>query len=623
MAYGGIKFDNITFTNAGVDANTTVSGIYKAITSGVTVTGTISGNLVQGATVSGTTVTGTSANFASGVFTTQISGTIGIFGAGSATAPGLAVGVGTTYKPGIYSPGTDQLAISTGGTGRLFVDANGLTKLDSGINAATLTLNSTNPYGTLLNFADTNAVFGVIGGAGAVVSGADKNDFVILYNGTNASRNLIFSSSSTEKMRITAAGNVGIGTSSPLSVLDVQTNATERRSIRFSGTGLSNAEIHCTESGGYNRDFTFGGSTLAFYIGSGGATSRSEVARIDSSGRLLVGTSTATGSFLLQINTTDATIFGVRVGRGGGAISNNTAVGAVALNVNTTGSDNTAIGNAALVSNTTGNSNTVVGSFALYSNTTGVKNTALGWAALYSCSTGNNNTANGIQALSSCTGSNNIALGYQAGLSLTTGSNNTIIGSIAGTAGLSDTVIIGAGTTERLRIDSSGRLLVGTSTANTSGAKLQTYDGLTFPATQVASSDPNTLDDYEEGTFTPTVIGLTTAGTGTYSTQIGKYTKIGRLVTVEVFMDWSAHTGTGNMAFSGLPFTIPVGTGSPGASLGFVNNINFTAGYYLTAYAAANSTAVILQQNLVGGGASNTVPIDTVAAVTYSLTYAI
>jgi hypothetical protein len=63
------------------------------------------------------------------------------------------------------------------------------------------------------------------------------------------------------------------------------------------------------------------------------------------------------------------------------------------------------------------------------------------------------------------------------------------------------------------------------------GASHYQGTGITFPATQSASSNANTLDDYEEGTFTPTVIGGTTAGTGTYNTQTGSYTKVGRLVS--------------------------------------------------------------------------------------------
>jgi hypothetical protein len=183
----------------------------------------------------------------------------------------------------------------------------------------------------------------------------------------------------------------------------------------------------------------------------------------------------------LTVNTGDASIYGVRVGRGLGGISTNTALGNNALNTNTTGSNNTASGQSALYSNTTGYSNTAVGVSALYANTTGysnvaygvnalsvntvgVQNTANGYASLYLNISGDNNTAHGFQALySNTTGGTNTCYGYNAGNALTTGSNNTIIGSIAGTAGLSNTVIIGAGATERFRIDSSGRFGLGTS----------------------------------------------------------------------------------------------------------------------------------------------------------------
>lgn len=76
-----------------------------------------------------------------------------------------------------------------------------------------------------------------------------------------------------------------------------------------------------------------------------------------------------------------------------------------------------------------------------------------------------------------------------------------------------------------------------------------------FPATQNASADANTLDDYEEGTFTP---GITFGGgsTGiTYTTQTGIYIKIGRLVFGVVNVTLSAKgSSTGAMAITGLPF---------------------------------------------------------------------
>jgi hypothetical protein len=109
--------------------------------------------------------------------------------------------------------------------------------------------------------------------------------------------------------------------------------------------------------------------------------------------------------------------------------------------------------------------------------------------------------------------------------------------------------------TAKLELDSSGRLLVGTATANTSGAKLQTSDGITFPATAVASADVNTLDDYEEGTWTPVVSfgGASVGITGTFS---GTYTKVGNVVTVCYVLSFSSKgTSTGTMLVSGMPFS--------------------------------------------------------------------
>ena len=81
------------------------------------------------------------------------------------------------------------------------------------------------------------------------------------------------------------------------------------------------------------------------------------------------------------------------------------------------------------------------------------------------------------------------------------------------------------GSTEALRLNSSANLVLqgGTTTAN--------GIGITFPATQSASTDANTLDDYEEGTWTPTQgAGLTVVGAFSSS---GRYTKTGRQVFIE------------------------------------------------------------------------------------------
>lgn len=66
----------------------------------------------------------------------------------------------------------------------------------------------------------------------------------------------------------------------------------------------------------------------------------------------------------------------------------------------------------------------------------------------------------------------------------------------------------------------------------------------------------NLLDDYEEGTFTPLLEGATTPGTYVYSSQVGKYTKIGNMIIARIRIDVSVTTlaGTGDALISGLPF---------------------------------------------------------------------
>ena len=85
--------------------------------------------------------------------------------------------------------------------------------------------------------------------------------------------------------------------------------------------------------------------------------------------------------------------------------------------------------------------------------------------------------------------------------------------------------------------------------------------GIAFPATAVAVADVNTLDDYEEGMWTPgpTFGGNSTGMTGTFA---GTYTKIGRQVTLFYGLTFTAKgSSTGNLLISGLPFTVSgVGT---------------------------------------------------------------
>ena len=91
---------------------------------------------------------------------------------------------------------------------------------------------------------------------------------------------------------------------------------------------------------------------------------------------------------------------------------------------------------------------------------------------------------------------------------------------------------------------------VGAATPSTSGA------GITFPATQSGSSNANTLDDYEEGTWTP-AIGNLSSGSVTYFVQNGTYTKIGNLVTVQFWIRNGSISSpvSSSLTITGLPFT--------------------------------------------------------------------
>lgn len=111
-----------------------------------------------------------------------------------------------------------------------------------------------------------------------------------------------------------------------------------------------------------------------------------------------------------------------------------------------------------------------------------------------------------------------------------------------------------------ITVDDSGNMsgvgTLGVGAITTTG--LLTVDGqIKFPATQNASSDANTLDDYEEGTWTPSV-----GGDATYTTQSGTYTKIGRMVFIQGELAINVK-GTGSASsISGLPVAAasPYGT---------------------------------------------------------------
>jgi hypothetical protein len=412
MAYGTIKVDNITFTNGGVDQTVTVSGVVQSISGNITATGTIqgqtiigtstvsgatvtgnagsfttltggsagftaitgatvtgttanfvngtfstqvSGTTVRGTTVSGATVTGaigqfttltggtagfttvtgatvtgTTANFQSGVFTTQISGatvtgnvgsfstitggtvtlTSGVFGTGTAAAPSIAfTGDSNT---GIYSPGADQVAVATNGTGRLFVDASGRVGIGPSSPSTVLHISSASPTVRISDTSGTPSnltgqiLFQEMGTTSAMGRIGYTGGDAILRVKTDGAQPIAFLTNDAERLRITSAGLVGIGTSSPTVNLHV-VGASGSGGIQIGNS--ADSQYHYINFGGdtssdnawqIGRSPTGGvGPNNGFYIYDlkNGLTRLS----IDASGRLGIGTTTFTTDCTLSI----------------------------------------------------------------------------------------------------------------------------------------------------------------------------------------------------------------------------------------------------------------------------------------------------------------------------------
>jgi hypothetical protein len=134
-----------------------------------------------------------------------------------------------------------------------------------------------------------------------------------------------------------------------------------------------------------------------------------------------------------------------------------------------------------------------------------------------------------------------------------------------------------------------------TSDALTEKVRIQSGGGISFNGDTAAA---NALDDYEEGTFTPTVV-YSTSGAPTYAVQLGRYTKIGRTVQVQIYLSFNENGAVGNVSLGGLPFTSVNSTsraitsvfsfgltGVTSSVMGFVNSNATTVALFLNDNAA-------------------------------------
>ena len=158
-------------------------------------------------------------------------------------------------------------------------------------------------------------------------------------------------------------------------------------------------------------------------------------------------------------------------------------------------------------------------------------------------------------------------------------------GSTSGSVTLSSPAV--SGTTTLTLPTTTGTVLI------TNGSGIASVNGIQFPATQSASADANTLDDYEEGTFTPSVTGVTVG------TTTGIYIKIGKLVFINMIIPVTSGTNTG-MTVTNLPFTTWTGNRQV-----LIARENAVVGKTGQLYIESNSTSGSIQDYAGTSGGTN------------------
>jgi hypothetical protein len=164
-----------------------------------------------------------------------------------------------------------------------------------------------------------------------------------------------------------------------------------------------------------------------------------------------------------------------------------------------------------------------------------------------------------------------------------------------------------------------------TSTTSTLGSLTQALDlgstgQIVFPTTQNASANANTLDDYEEGSWTPG-INPGTSGAVTVQSATGKYTKVGNVVTVQLGIQFTRNTAVGHLNLTGFPFSFTGGGTNfsargpsfdwyeqSGTALIAIRGIGINGTTYMTMYAltAANIDGTGRAWNATDASTTNT-----------------
>jgi hypothetical protein len=225
---------------------------------------------------------------------------------GSAAAPSIYFKDSGTDS-GFFSPGTDAVAISTAGTNRLHITSGGLVGIgtDSPSTPLHIQVSRTSSTNAVCLTLSDNVTGGQTDGVYKAIrsksnNGASESEIRFLEtSGANNDTGIAFATQVSagalaERLRIDELGRVGVGTASPQSLLHLETDGTALRIVRGSAigfayhTGTAATDAFRIQSNGGSVDlYSAAGQPITF------TAATTEKARIDSSGRLLVGTSSA------------------------------------------------------------------------------------------------------------------------------------------------------------------------------------------------------------------------------------------------------------------------------------------------------------------------------------------
>ena len=387
--------------------------------------------------------------------------------------------------------------------------------------------------------------------------------------GTGTYLPMTFYTGGIERVRVDTSGRFAIGTASPIT--------TALQTLQFDSGTLVTALVA-----------TSYGTTPSLSLRAAGGTAAAPSATLTSPINITGGT------------TSDGTTFFNTVSIAGGIES-----------TPTTGSHPTAL----LFSTTPSGSTTRVETMRITSaGNVGIGSNSPGSKLVVSGAGFNGGNANFVSTNSAnsitVTGVNGAGVNDVAFYNFTDGTNNAFIG-LTGTNAIAGALRFATGTspTERMRILSTGNIL-----SLSGGSTTATGTGIAFPATQSASSDANTLDDYEEGTWSPQIYyqNATNQAAATNTTQVGFYTKVGNQVTATFYLQFTAPSGLAvdNIGVKNFPFSSKNSTNYVAVGPIDILSSGLTAnGYILVIGAGINSTNLLTA--LDGGNLGSTVGTGT------------